>query len=152
MPGIFRRTVFKEVPLLGLKAISAQNGWEYALLGASIVFSGLVLLSFVLSQLHKLLYLWENRSSIGQRLKERWKNEAADAGPETTKPETSSDLMESRRQYQLLVERIGEPFALPRLLRLAERSGLHRPHATINKLLRAGVILPDENGYYTWRA
>lgn len=148
---MFHRTVFKEVPLLGLKAISAQNGWEFALLGICIVFSGLVLLSLVLSQMHKLLHLWENRSSIGQRLKERLKSDAAVAGSETKKPELISDLIESKRQYQLLVERIGEPFALPRLLRLAKRSGLNRPHATINELLQASIILPDGSGYYTWR-
>jgi len=137
--------------LLGLKAISAQNGWEYALLGVSIVFTGLVLLALVLSQLHKLLRLWENRSSIGQLVKERWKSESAVTDQETTKSEPSSDLIESRRQYQMLVERIGEPFALPRLLRLAEKSGLHRPHATINELIQADIILPDDNGYYTWK-
>ena len=137
--------------MFGIKAISAQNGWQYALLGVCIVFSGLILLSFVLSQLHKLLSLWENRSSIGQQLKERLKKETFFEEPEATKPEESSDLMESMLHYQMLVERIGDPFALPRLLRLAEKSGLHRPHATINELLRTGIILPDKNGYYTWK-
>lgn len=148
---MFRRTVFKEVLLLGLKAISAQNGWEYALAGVCIVFSGLVLLSIVLSQLHKLLNLWENRSSIGKQLKERWKKEALVPGPETTKPGPLSELMESRQNYRMLVDRIGDPFALPRLLSLAERTGLQRPHATINELLQAGVILPYKNGYFTWK-
>ena len=138
--------------MLGLQAISAQNGWQYAFLGVCIVFSGLVLLSFVLSQLHKMLNLWENRSSVGKLLKARWKSETMVSEPDTSKSEQSSDLMESKRQYQMLVERIGQPFALPRLLRLAERSGLHRPHATINELLRAGVILPDNTGYFTWKS
>lgn len=137
--------------MLGLKAISAQNGWEYALLGVCIVFSGLVLLSFVLSQMHKLLNLWEHRSSLGQQLKERWKSEEASFEAKTSKSEPLSGLTESKQHYQLLVERIGEPFALPKLLRLAEKSGLHRPHATINELLKAGVILPDNTGYYTWK-
>jgi hypothetical protein len=137
--------------LLGIKAISAQNGWEYALLGVCIVFSGLILLSFVLSQLHKLLSLWENRSSIGQQLKDRLKKEAPFEETEDKKPELSSDLLESKLHFQMLVERIGYPFALPKLLRLAEKSGLQRPHATINELLKAGIILPDKNGYFTWK-
>lgn len=133
--------------MYGFKAISAQNGWEYAFVGICIVFSGLVLLSCFLSQLHKLLSLWENRSSIGQRLKERLKSDP----PVTDKQELISDLIESKRQYRLLVERIGEPFALPRLLRLAKRSGLSRPYATINELLQAGVIHPEGTGYFIWR-
>ena len=137
--------------MFGIKAISAQNGWEYAFLGVCIVFSGLVLLAFVLSQLHKLLNLWENRSLIGQQLKVRLKKEASFEASVTTKTELSPDLLESKLHFQLLVERIGDPFALPRLLRLAEKSGLHRPHANINELLQAGIILPDKNGYYTWK-
>ena len=144
--------VFKEVSLLGIKAISAQNGWQYAFLGVCIVFSGLVLLSFVLSQLHKLLGLWENRTSIGQQLKDRLKKDDPLEELETPQPELSSDLMESKLHFQMLVERIGYPFALPKLLRLAEKSGLHRPHATINELLRAGIIRPDKNGYFTWKS
>jgi len=41
--------------LYGLQAIAAHNGWAMALAGALIVFSGLVILSFVISQLHKIL-------------------------------------------------------------------------------------------------
>ncbi|MBW1726140.1 MAG: OadG family protein [Deltaproteobacteria bacterium] len=39
--------------MYGLQAIAAYNGWAMALAGALIVFSGLVILSFVISQLHK---------------------------------------------------------------------------------------------------
>ncbi len=137
--------------MLGIQAISAQNGWQYAFLGVCIVFSGLILLSFVLAQLHKILNLWENRSSIVQQLRERWKKEAAPEESETLQPKFSSDLMESKQHFRMLVERIGDPFALPKLLRLATKSGLHRPYATINELLQAGIILPDEDGYYTWK-
>ena len=137
--------------MFGIKAISAQNGWQYAFLGVCIVFSGLILLSFALSQLHKLLNLWDNRSSIGEQLKARWKKEAPSEEPVATQPKLSSDLMESKLHFQMLVERIGDPFALPRLLRLAKKSGLLRPHANLNELLQAGIILPDKDGYYTWK-
>ena len=143
--------VFKEVSLFGIKAISAQNGWQYAFLGICIVFSGLIILSFVLSQLHKLLSLWENRASIGQRLKERFKRDTSVEEPESTSIELSPDLMESKQHYQMLVDRIGDPFSLPKLLRLAEKSGLLRPYANLNELLQAGIILPDKDGYYTWK-
>jgi hypothetical protein len=134
--------------LFGLEAIANNNGWEYALLGICIVFSGLVILSFVISQLHKILDAWDNRAVLFDALKSRPKA----APPETEPARLSGSLEEATRQYGMLVDRIGEPFALPKLLTLAEKSGLLRPHATINELLHAGIIVPDETGYYTWKS
>ncbi len=70
----------------------------------------------------------------------------------TGSAETSASLLAAKHQYRSLVEKIGEPFALPELIRRAEKIGLPRPHATINALLQAGVILPDETGFYLWRS
>jgi hypothetical protein len=137
--------------LLGLKAVTANNGWQYALVGISIVFSGLVILSFVISQLHKVLTLWDNRASILQAMKDKRQAPPPTSGAEAPYVEPPS-LAEAKRQYKMLVDRMGEPFALPKLLRLAEKSGLHRPHATLNDLLQADVIRPDKTGYYTWKS
>jgi len=138
--------------LLGFEAIKNNNGWEYALLGISIVFSGLVILSFVISQLHRLLGVWDNRASILETLKSRRKAAPSPAETETSEAPHSNTLAEARLQYRMLVDRIGEPFALPKLLKQAEKSGLYRPHATINDLLQAGIIVPDETGYYVWKS
>ena len=138
--------------MLGFEGISNNNGWEYALVGICIVFSGLVILSFVISQLHKLLGLWENRASIMEALKARRKEERSKAAAETKPVEHSGTLAEAILQYRMLVDRIGQPFALPKLLTLAEKSGLYRPHATINDLLQADIIVPDETGYYIWKS
>ena len=137
--------------MFGFEAISTNNGWQYALLGICIVFSGLVILSFVISQLHKLLSLWDNRASVMKTLKARWKEPSSPAETESRPFEEPKSLSEAREQYRMIVDRMGEPFSLPKLLRLAEQSGLYRPHATINDLLQAGVILPDETGYYVWK-
>lgn len=134
-----------------LKFISENHGWEYALLGICIVFSGLVILSFIISQLHKLLGLWDNRKTLIQTFKSRWKKETSPADAEIIRADHSISLTEAKLQYKMLVDHIGEPFALPKLLRLAEGSGLHRPHSTINELLQSGAILPDETGYYLWK-
>lgn len=138
--------------MLGFEAISTNNGWEYALVGITIVFCGLVILSFVISQLHKLLGLWENRASFMETLKARRREIGAAAPGETRPVEYSSTLAEAKLQYAMLVDRIGQPFSLPKLLKQAEKSGLYRPHATINDLLQAGILLPDETGYYTWKS
>ena len=45
--------------MYGLDAISATNGWSMAIAGALIVMSGLSVLSFVISQLHKIAALLE---------------------------------------------------------------------------------------------
>ncbi|MEN8212519.1 MAG: OadG family protein [Thermodesulfobacteriota bacterium] len=50
--------------MYGLEAINANNGWSIAVVGVTIVFSGLVMLSFVISQLHKILDLWKNPVKI----------------------------------------------------------------------------------------
>lgn len=47
--------------MFGLKAISAHNGWAMAVVGAAIVFSGLAVLAFVISQIHKLLGFWDKK-------------------------------------------------------------------------------------------
>ena len=45
--------------MYGLDAISAANGWAMAIAGALIVMTGLTVLSFVISQLHKVAGLLE---------------------------------------------------------------------------------------------
>jgi hypothetical protein len=47
--------------LYGLENISAHNGWAISLVGITIVFTGLTLLSLAIDQLHKILNIWENK-------------------------------------------------------------------------------------------
>ncbi len=137
--------------MYGLNAIAANNGWQYAFLGISIVFTGLIVLSAVISQLHKLLTVWNNRGEVLSALKSRWNTSPPSVAPAATvtaPPPIALD--EASRQMKLIVNRIGEPFSLPKILSAAEKRGLYRPHATINALLQAGTITPDGTGYYTW--
>ena len=50
--------------MYGLEAINTANGWAISVVGISIVFSGLVTLSIIISQLHRVLNIWENPSAI----------------------------------------------------------------------------------------
>jgi len=129
--------------LYGLQAINANNGWAIAALGVSIVFTGLTLLSIAISQLHKLLDFWENRHALLKKLK---KTSSSHLSSEYKK----SDINKIAADYRLLTERLGEPFSLPELLEFAEKTGLHKPHSTINELLLAGLISPDGKGYFYW--
>ena len=40
--------------------------------------------------------------------------------------------------------------SLPKLLRMAEISGLQDPHVNINLLLKSGILCADEQGYFRW--
>lgn len=135
--------------MTGLEAISAHNGWSIAIVGISIVFTGLVLLSLTISQLHKALDLWEKRGVYWERFKQRGQK-TAEPPPERECIFLPRDVKESARQCKLLVEHLGQPFALPRLLEFSDRCGLIHPHSTINELLLAEVIIPDGDGFYLW--
>jgi len=135
--------------LYGLEAINANNGWAISALGISIVFTGLTLLSLSISQIHKILDFWENRSDFFDRIKSARKNGKKTCPPLSTEFR-SLDMAKTVMEYKLLTDRTGVPFSLPRVLKMAKKSGLHRPHSSINELLKAGLILPDGDGFFYW--
>ena len=116
--------------MYGLEAINANNGWAISVVGVTIVFSGLVILSFVISQLHKVLALWENPS----KRKPLFKVKQPEALPEKLQEKQIFDRSvftesqkEVAKQFALLVRTMKDPFSLPRLLHLAQISGLKDP-------------------------
>ena len=124
--------------MYGLEAIATHNGWAMAVAGVVIVFSGLVVLSSTIAQLHKVLRLLSGGANGTEDVP------SAD-------PTMNHNLAESARPFRLISDRIGASFPLPKLIEIAELSGLPRPHATINDLLRAGLIVPDGKGYFFWK-
>ena len=136
--------------MYGLDAITTHNGWAMALAGILIVFSGLVILSATIAQFHKVLSVLDARNLMVKRLK-NFQNNNGRAAAQALAPNMPTDLAASAHHFKLIVDRIGEPFSLPRLLNLAELSGLSHPHAALNSLLLAGHIVPDGNGYFLWQ-
>jgi len=131
--------------LFGFEAIIAHDGLGISVIGISIVFTGLILLSLAVAQIHKIIELWNKRHRL---IKPRQKKEQKAAiGSDIAVPQ---DIRRASRQFKLLIEWIGEPFPLPKLLDLSEKRGLHHPHSTVNELLKCKLIIPDENGYYIW--
>ncbi|GBC62534.1 hypothetical protein DENIS_3506 [Desulfonema ishimotonii] len=133
--------------MTGLEAINAHNGWSIAVLGISIVFTGLTLLSATISQLYKILEMWENRDEYFKRKREAL--EKAQQAPAVCVV-LPGNIKESARQFRLLINHMGEPFALPKLLDYARRCGLERPHSSLNDLILSKAIVPDAEGYYSW--
>ena len=134
--------------MTGFNAIAAHNGWAIAALGVGIVFVGLTLLSLMISQLHRILTIWDDRGRYLSRL--RRSEQMGKKESEIACIVIPPGVKESVRKYHMLVRRIGEPIALPQLLDYAERCGLDRPHSTLNDLIRSGVLIPDQAGFYLW--
>ena len=87
--------------MFGIDNITNSNGWAMAVIGASTVFAGLAVLTFVISQVHKILELWENRRKPRADAIET----PADKGPEIKEPHlpTVSELCSI---YRPLVEQL----------------------------------------------
>jgi len=135
--------------LYGLEAINAHNGWAISIVGVTIVFTGLVSLAALISQLHKLVALYDNPGRIKKLFASKSKS-VAKAGT----PKKHLALTEAQkqicRQYNLLAQAMDDVISLPKLLRMAELSGLEDPHANISFLIKSGILRADEQGYFRW--
>ena len=137
--------------MYGFDNITANNGWAIAVIGASIVFAGLVALSFVISQIHKILELWEKRDS----LKEDPKRAAATSETPAVQATANkvhhlpsvSDLISI---YRPLVGQLKEPFELTQLFEISNKMDLAHPHLSIKQLWDAGVLIAQGDGSFIW--
>jgi len=128
--------------LIGLEAIEQYNGWAMASIGASIVFLGLILLSLAVWLFGKI------ESSLDRFRKGSASGSSNGAVPDS--PKLSREAQAAIRQLRLIVDRIGDPFPLPKLLELAGKAGMMRAQATAGDALDAQIIVPDGSGSYTW--
>ena len=136
--------------MYGIEAINAHNGWAISVVGITIVFSGLVVLSLIISQLHKGLDLFDHPEKI-----KNW-FVRPDKEP-VTRPASATPgivIQEGEKlcaaHFKLLVSTLDPSFSLPRLLDLAMARGVDHPHATLALLLKSQVIYPDGNGFFCW--
>jgi len=139
--------------LYGLDAINANNGWAISVVGVTIVFSGLVMLSLVISQLHKLLALWEDPSKIKTFFKAKQKEAPTEVLPGKPISEQvifTESQKEMAKQFFLLARTMEDHFSLPRLLHFAQISDLKDPYSSLNNLLKIKIIVPDGSGLFTW--
>ena len=137
--------------MYGIDNITANNGWAMAFVGATIVFLGLVVLSFVIAQIHKILKLWEKRGESAETPQAK----PAPSAPSTPKvPEYKvpqlpivSDLISI---YRPLAGQLSEPFELTQLFEISKKMDLAHPHLSIKKLWDAGVLIARGDGTFTW--
>jgi Na+-transporting methylmalonyl-CoA/oxaloacetate decarboxylase gamma subunit len=137
--------------LFGFENIAANNGWAIAVVGASIVFLGLVVLSFVISQVHKILKLWERRDEVPkanekQAPVEELKTKKAPVSLQHHLP----TVKELTSIYRPLVEQLKQPFELLQLFEISNKMDLPHPHLSLKYLQEAGVLVPQGDGTFTW--
>jgi hypothetical protein len=153
--------------MYGFEAIEAANGWAISLAGSGIVFAGLVVLAILISYMEKALNLWDKKGELLKYLQESFPSGHTVAS--SLIPQTSSDmpspLMEievevnsenyiSAQCFELIIQRLGEPFSLMRLLEHADQRGIYKPHSHLDTFLKLDLISEcgeDQKGLYFWR-
>ncbi len=134
--------------MFGIDNITNNNGWAMAVVGALTVFMGLVVLAFVISQIHKFLELWENRGTYLNRGKKQAPSEKIEspAYQERHLP-TAKELVSI---YRPLVEQLKEPFELIQLFEKTKEMDLPHPHLSIKYLQEADILVGQGDGSFIW--
>ncbi len=137
--------------MFGIDNITNNNGWAMAVVGATTVFLGLVVLSFVISQIHKFLELWENR---GKKLNGNQKQAQLDNLPKPVSPADKGKYLPTPSEltsiYRPLVEQLKEPFQLTQLFEKTKEMNLPHPHLSIKSLQEADILVAQGDGTFIW--
>ncbi len=142
--------------MYGFQAISANDGWAMALMGVSIVFSGLVLLSLAISQIHTVFTFLEKRQAKKDEAK---KMMAAKETKKETKEDKRlpylslpKDITKAASLFEPLIKSEDKPFLLADLLKAAENEDFPHPHLTLNYLRDANLLVPAGDGFFVWES
>ena len=134
--------------MYGLDAISAANGWAMAVAGALIVMCGLSVLSFVISQLHKIAAVLEK--GIDKKSVEAVSSRTEQITPALVKS-PAFNIAAARQSLAPLANELGEEFELKLLYEMAAANDLPHIHLSIRSLRESGVIVPSAEGHYRWQ-
>jgi len=128
--------------LYGLEAISAHNGWAMAAIGPLIVMTGLTILSIIISQLHKLVAIFDKKTPAAQ-VPIKCKGIIV---PKVL----PNDISETAEIYQQLIDTIEQPFGLKDLYQAAEDNDFPHPVLTATRFREAGILRPEGEGLFVW--
>jgi hypothetical protein len=122
-----------------------------AAIGATIVFLGLVILSFFISQIHKIFEFWEDRDKYLNRFKKEVQSvdEEKIETPVYRIPKIPT-VNELASIYRPLVEQLKEPFELSQLHEISKKLDLPHPHLSIQCLREADILVNQGDGTFTW--
>jgi len=111
-----------------------------ALVGALIVMSGLAILAFIISQLHRLISLFTIK-----------KAPAAATGRLEVPEKFPDDIHAVAGLYEPLVKQLSSTFHLEALYALTAENKFPHPHLTIRSFREAGILIPQGDGIFTWK-
>lgn len=131
--------------MTGFEAISHYKGWAQAIAGVLIVMSGLGVLSFAISQLHKVAAFIERRNKKPET--EIVLVPAVEAIMEPP-PDNLSETIDT---YRALIDRLDDTFQIGELYNVCKERGFTHPYLSIKILMEAGVLRPLGDGVFTWR-
>ncbi len=132
--------------MTGFTAISAQNGWIMAVTGALIVMTGLTVLAAIISQLHRVIALFERKPGGNHAL-------PATAQPRKAPPDDFlNDPPAAAGFYQVLTADLGEEFLLADMFAILKKEGNTHPHMTLKSLRENGYLLPLGDGRFKWKS
>lgn len=123
-----------------------------AIAGALIVFSGLVVLSTAISQIHKILLFLENKYDSFRNNNKIEENDAPEEQPILELPkEFPSDINEIAHLYNPLIEKIGDTFYLSDFYKMAKENNFPHPHITFTAFRDAKILIPYGDGVFSWK-
>ncbi|MBC8441974.1 MAG: OadG family protein [Deltaproteobacteria bacterium] len=130
--------------MYGLEAISANNGWAMAIIGPLIVMSGLTILAIIISQLHKLVALFDKKAkqTTEPPIKSKDEISAPNIFP--------NDILKTAKIYQVLIDKLEQPFELSDLYQVAVQNNFPHPILTVSRLRDAGILIRESEGLFIW--
>lgn len=130
--------------MYGLEAISAYNGWAMVIIGPLIVMSGLTILSLIISQLHKVVAIFDKKDKQATK-------PAVTGKDEISVPKVLPiDISETAEIYQQLIDKLEQPFELSDLYRVAEENNFPHPVLTVSRFRDAGILTQAGEGVFIW--
>ena len=135
--------------MYGLEAINAHNGFAMAITGAIIVMTGLTVLSIIISQLHRIIDMIENRKA--KKDLSRTMQEKTPAMKTQPVAMDLTDLSSRVDRLYLMTTDAGETFDLTTLHQIFIQNDDPHPHLTIRSLREQGYLVSAGEGRFTWK-
>ena len=143
--------------MYGLEAINANNGWAMAITGPLIVMSGLTILSIIISQLHKLVAIFDKKEipatepAVKDKKTEQATEPVVKSKDQISVPKTfPDDISEVAKIYEKLIDKLEQPFELKDLYQIAKQNNFPHPILTVNRLRDAGILINEGEGLFVW--
>ena len=115
-----------------------------AITGPLIVMAGLTILSIIISQLHKVVAIFDKKAKQTTEPVVKSKDEIS------VPKILPNDILETAKIYQMLIDKLEQPFELSNLYQVAEQNNFPHPILTVSRLRDAGILIREGEGLFIW--